>query len=336
MHDSLILFAQTRPADQLRWLENGAELSLHQAPLTIAAHMQALLPGSTEQVLERGTSWIFTSATLGTDAQLSWFVNSCGLAGHTVLQVPSPFDYAEQAALYVPEGAYAAAAQDHSAGVAALVARGVRILGGRTMVLTTTLRAMRAIAQALAEDLAGTGIQVLVQGQVAKRLLIENFLCSHAASTAGIAPVDGTGSVLVATASFWEGVDIPGDALQMLVIDKLPFAPPDDPLVQARALAIEQAGASPFKELHLPQAALALKQGAGRLIRSESDRGVLVVCDPRLVQKGYGKKLMAGLPAMRRLADEGQWLDALEGLRNTRQADVGNGEAAASSPTSST
>jgi ATP-dependent DNA helicase DinG len=107
-------------------------------------------------------------------------------------------------------------------------------------------------------------------------------------------------------------------------------------LVQARALAIEQAGMSPFKALHLPQAALALKQGAGRLIRSESDRGVLVVCDPRLVQKGYGKKLMAGLPAMRRLADEEQWLHALEGLRNTRQADVGNGEAAASSPTSST
>ena len=204
------------------------------------------------------------------------------------------------------------------------------------MVLTTTLRAMRAIAQALAEDLAGTGIQVLVQGQVAKRLLIENFLRAHAVSTAGAAPVEGVGSVLVATASFWEGVDIAGDALQMLVIDKLPFAPPDDPLVQARALAIEQAGASPFKEWHLPQAALALKQGAGRLIRSENDRGVLVVCDPRLVQKGYGKKLLAGLPAMRRLADEEQWLDALDGLRKARQADVGNGEAAASSPTSST
>jgi ATP-dependent DNA helicase DinG len=304
--------------------------------LTIAAHMQALLPSSAEQVLGRGRSWIFTSATLGTDAQLSWFVNSCGLAGHTVLQVPSPFDYAEQAALYVPEGVPAASAQDHSAGVAALVAKGARILGGRTMVLTTTLRAMRAIAQALANDLAGTGIQVLVQGQYAKRLLIENFLRSHVASTTGTAPVDGSGGVLVATASFWEGVDIAGDALQMLVIDKLPFAPPDDPLVQARALAIEQAGASPFKALHLPQAALALKQGAGRLIRSESDRGVLVVCDPRLVKKGYGKKLLAGIPAMRRLDNEGQWLDALEGLRKERQADAGDGLVAASSLTSST
>lgn len=314
MHESLSLFVQTRQADQLRWLECGAELILHQAPLTIAGYMRALLPSAGTQSTERGTSWIFTSATLGTDAQLSWFVNGCGLEGHTVLQVPSPFDYARQAALYVPSQGQAAAALDHSAAVAALVAKGARILGGRTMVLTTTLRALRAIAQALSADLAGTGIEVLVQGQYAKRLLIENFLRSHGASAAD-ADQAQAGSVLVATASFWEGVDIAGDALQLLVIDKLPFAPPDDPLVQARALAIEQVGAKPFKELHLPQAALALKQGAGRLIRSESDRGVLVVCDPRLVQKGYGKKLLAGLPPMRRLADEAQWLDALEALR---------------------
>ena len=317
MHDSLSLFTQTRQGDQLRWLECGAELNLHQAPLTIAGHMRALLPSADAQDTQRGTSWIFTSATLGTDAQLSWFVNSCGLEEHTVLQVPSPFDYARQAALYVPSEGQAAAALDHSAGVAALVAKGARILGGRTMVLTTTLRAMRAIAQALTADLAGTDIEVLVQGQYAKRLLIENFLRSHGTSADGENQAEA-GSVLVATASFWEGVDIAGDALQMLVIDKLPFAPPDDPLVQSRALAIEQAGGTPFKELHLPQAALALKQGAGRLIRSESDRGVLVVCDPRLVQKGYGKKLLAGLPPMRRLADEAQWLQALEALRQER------------------
>ena len=336
MYDTLSLFAQARPADQLRWLECGVELSLHQAPLTIAAHMQALLPSTAEQDGERARSWIFTSATLGTDAELSWFVNSCGLEGHTAMQVPSPFDYTKQAALYVPDGMSAAAASDHSAQVAALVARAAPILGGRTMVLTTTLRAMRAIAQALARDLVGTGIEVLVQGQYAKRLLIENFLHSNAASTAATGHVDGVGCVLVATTSFWEGVDIAGDALQMLVIDKLPFAPPDDPLVQSRAWAIEKAGGNPFKDLHLPLAALALKQGAGRLIRSESDRGVLVVCDPRLVQKGYGKKLLAALPAMRRLADERQWLEALEGLGKERQVHSGESLVGASGQTSLT
>ncbi len=324
MQDSLQLFVQTRPVDQLRWLECGATLSLHQAPLSIAAHMRALLPPASVDAPAPRTSWIFTSATLGTDAQLSWFVKSCGLEGHKVLQVASPFDYARQAALYVPIGAHAPAAQEHSAEVGALVAKGARVLGGRTMVLTTTLRAMRAVAQALSSDLAGSGIEVLVQGQYAKRLLLENFAQSHAVSRGSAHPARGHGSVLVATASFWEGVDIVGDALQMLVIDKLPFAPPDDPLVQSRALAIVQAGGVAFKELHLPQAALTLKQGAGRLIRSETDRGVLVVCDPRLVQKPYGKKLIAALPPMRRLADEQQWLDTLVSLRNERQADAGD------------
>lgn len=319
MHDNLVVFTQDRPADQLRWLACGSGLQLHQAPLTIAAHMRALLPATGAQATRPGASWVFTSATLGTDAQLSWFVKHCGLEGQTVLQVASPFDYTRQAALYVPVDAQAHGSSDQGgATVAALATQGARILGGRTMVLTTTLRAMRAIAQALRTALAGSGIEVLMQGQYAKRLLIESFLRAHGASSTGLPPVQGAGCVLVATASFWEGVDIAGDALQLLVIDKLPFAPPDDPLVQARSLAIAQAGGNPFTQLHLPQAALALKQGAGRLIRSETDRGVLVVCDPRLVQKGYGKKLLAGLPPMRRLADATQWQRALEDLRQAR------------------
>jgi len=124
----------------------------------------------------------------------------------------------------------------------------------------------------------------------------------------------------VATASFWEGIDIAGDALQLLVIDKLPFAPPDDPLVQARASAQVAGGGNAFKNLHLPQAAIALKQGAGRLIRSETDRGILVVCDVRLAQMGYGKKLLEGLPPMRRLVDGQDWLEALSDLAAARQA----------------
>lgn len=316
MHDSLLAFAQARPADQLRWLESGKGLGLYQAPLTIAAHMGAMLPDPDGGTAQPGKSWIFTSATLGTDPQLSWFADQCGLEGHTVLQVPSPFDYGRQAALFVPTGADLEGAEPSSA-VAALVDQGARILGGRTMVLTTTLKAMRAIAQQLQVRLRGTGIEVLVQGQYAKRLLLENFAGAHGDPRSGQG-TEGCGKVLVATASFWEGVDIAGDALQLLVIDKLPFAPPDDPLLQARSLALAQSGGNAFKALHLPQAALALKQGAGRLIRSERDRGVLVVCDPRLVQKGYGKKLLAGLPPMRPLADRQQWLEALADLRNGR------------------
>ncbi len=315
MGESLQAFLLPRVADQVRWIEFGSGLSLHEAPLTIAPFMRLLLAPKASLPGTRPKSWIFTSATLGTDEQLSWFVRSCGLLAHQVLQVPSPFDYAQQAALYIPIAVPLPSHPDHSASVAALVAQGARVLGGRTLVLTTTLRAMRAIAQGIQEGLEGSGIKVLVQGQLSKRLLIQQYLRSHGLRGSPSAEHHESGSVLVASASFWEGVDIPGDALQLVVIDKLPFPPPDDPLVQARALAFEK----PFTELYLPDAALALKQGAGRLIRGERDRGVLVVCDGRLAAKGYGKRLLAALPTMRRLPDESQWLAALAALTAERQ-----------------
>jgi ATP-dependent DNA helicase DinG len=307
---TLALFSSPSPEGEVRWLEVGAQVQLSQSPLTIASPMRALArpdapPGSQPK------SWIFTSATLGTDAQLSWFVDSCGLDGAQVLRVPSPFDYASQAAVYVPAQFPRPQDADHSAAVAALVAEGASALGGRTMVLTTTLRAMRAIADALRQHFRTQGLvlDVLVQGQAPKRELVERFV---AAGTAD-APA---GCVLVATASFWEGIDIAGDALQLLVIDKLPFAPPDDPLVQARASAQTEAGGNAFKHVHLPLAAIALKQGAGRLIRSETDRGILVVCDARLTQMGYGKQLLSALPPMRRLKGEDQWREALVELQS--------------------
>lgn len=311
---NLQLFSSPVPEGEVRWLEVGAQVQLSQSPLTIAAPMRALArpdaaPGSQPR------SWIFTSATLGTDAQLSWFVDACGLEGAEVLRVPSPFDYPTQAAVYVPPHFPRPQDAAHSAAVAALVAQGARALGGRAMVLTTTLRAMHAIADALRQHFqaAGLVLDVLVQGQAPKRALVERFVQASAAPAAE--NTHRVGCVLVATASFWEGIDIAGDALQLLVIDKLPFAPPDDPLVQARASALADAGGNAFKNLHLPQAAIALKQGAGRLIRSETDRGILVVCDVRLAQMGYGKKLLTGLPPMRRLADDAAWLNALEDLK---------------------
>jgi ATP-dependent DNA helicase DinG len=183
---------------------------------------------------------------------------------------------------------------------------------------------MRAVAQALRQqfDAAGQHMEVLVQGQAPKRELVGRFVGASAPR-----PLQGSGAashwdggcILVATASFWEGIDIAGEALKLLVIDKLPFAPPDDPLVQARASAVVAVGGNAFKSLHLPQAAIALKQGAGRLIRSETDRGILVVCDVRLAQMGYGKKLLEELPPMRRLSSAEDWLDALADLARARQ-----------------
>lgn len=303
-------FAAAAPPDQVRWVNLGAQVQLFQSPLTIAEPMRALArpdaaPGTQPK------SWIFTSATLGTDAQLSWFVDACGLEGARVLRVASPFDYAAQAALYVPRDFPRPQDAAHSAAVASLAAQGASALGGRTMVLTTTTRAMRTVAEALRQHFVAAGLatEVLVQGQAPKRELVDRFVAASAVDQRAQG-----GCVLVATASFWEGIDIAGDALQLLVIDKLPFAPPDDPLVQARAAAQDAGGGSAFKNVHLPQAAIALKQGAGRLIRSETERGILVVCDVRLAQMGYGKKLLQSLPPMRRLEDAQAWLDALSEL----------------------
>jgi len=135
--------------------------------------------------------------------------------------------------------------------------------------------------------------EVLVQGTMPKRMLIERF---RQGSTAG-----QRGCVLVASASFWEGIDVPGDALQLVIIDKLPFPPPNDPMVEARSKALEAEGRSAFNDYFVPEAAVALKQGAGRLIRRETDQGVLVVCDIRLISMGYGKRLLRALPPMKRL-----------------------------------
>jgi len=162
---------------------------------------------------------------------------------------------------------------------------------GRAFFLCTTLRAMREIAERLAEldAQAETGLQRLVQGDAPRHELLARFRRARAA-------------LLVGSAGFWEGVDVAGDALSLVVIDKLPFAPPDDPVIKARNEAMRRTGRDPFSQAQLPAAALALKQGAGRLIRSESDRGVLVVCDERLVTRGYGRRLIASLPPFARVA----------------------------------
>jgi ATP-dependent DNA helicase DinG len=254
----------------------------------------------------RPRAWVFTSATLGDDPRLRWFTEPCGLESATVLRVSSPFDYPAQASLYVPRDIVRPNDPAHSAQVAAIASEAVRRLGGRTLVLTTTLRALRAIGEVMKQQLEGSGIEVLVQGEWPKRHLMERFREGAKAGEGGC--------VLVASATFWEGFDVPGDALQLVIIDKLPFPPPNDPLVEARSKRLEAQGRSPFNDYFVPEAVVALKQGAGRLIRTESDQGVLVLCDNRLVTTGYGRRLIAALPPMRQLqtADAlAQSLDAL-------------------------
>ena len=340
------LFSQAPDPEGVRWAEVSAQLRLIESPLDIAQAFSALTrpapvrlsheaqpspdsdPDSLEALMAGDPrhgpednagaaagvgsgvgqrAWIFTSATLGDEPSLRWFTEPCGLTSAQVMQVTSPFDYAQQAALYVPEHLPKPGDPGHAGHVAQLVVEAVELLGGRTLVLTTTLNAMRSIGEYLQTRLdPAANVEVLVQGQSPKRRLMERFREGGGDGRAGC--------VLVASASFWEGFDVPGEALQLVVIDKLPFPPPGDPLFEARSQRITREGRSAFADHALPEAAVSLKQGAGRLIRSETDRGVLVVCDTRLATMSYGRRLVRGLPEMRRLNGHPEFLETLRQL----------------------
>jgi ATP-dependent DNA helicase DinG len=297
VHTLCARFGGDSPAGRVRWIDLTAQaVRLVESPLDIRDTLS-------EQRRAAPRAWIFTSATLGDDDRLSWFTAGTGLEDAQVLRVGSPFDYPAQARLWVPRGVPKPNEPGHPRAVGELAARCAGALGGRTFVLTTTLRVLPLIATALREALARTGeaFEVLVQGEQPRRTLLQQFQ-------------DGRRRVLVGSASFWEGIDVPGDALQCVLIDKLPFPPPNDPLVEARVRQIEERGGQPFNEFFVSEAAIALKQGGGRLIRTEHDRGLLVVCDPRMVQMNYGGRLRAALPPMLPLDDEAQALGWLAEL----------------------
>jgi len=285
----------------VRWIDltpNTARLV--ESPLDIRAAMQ-------EQMAAAPKAWVFTSATLGEDERLTWFTEPAGLDDATVLRVGSPFDYANHARLYVPRGFPKPNEPGHPLAVAELAARCARALGGRTFVLTTTLRNLQTVGEALIQkfEAAGDNIAVLIQGGAPKRVLLQQFMAQPR-------------SVLVGSQSFWEGIDVPGEALQCVLIDKLPFPPPNDPLVEARVRKLENEGRNAFAEYFIAEAAVSLKQGGGRLIRTESDKGLLVICDPRMAGMNYGKRLRAALPPMGQVASEGEAMDWLEGLSLAR------------------
>lgn len=295
-------FVQDAEPGHVRWVDlTPQQARLVESPLDIRDML-------TQQRELAPKAWVFTSATLGDDEALSWFTASTGLEDARKLRVGSPFDYEANACIWVPARMPLPNAAGHPAAVGALAARCAAALQGRTFVLTTTLRVLPVVAQALQEQAAALGVELklLVQGSEPRRALLQRY-------------GDGRGCVLVGSASFWEGIDMPGDALQCVLIDKLPFPPPGDPLVEARVKQLREQGRSPFDAYFVAEAAVSLKQGAGRLIRTEADRGLLVICDPRVRQMAYGRRLLAALPPMRVAADEAQALDWLATLAEAHE-----------------
>jgi ATP-dependent DNA helicase DinG len=239
----------------------------------------------------RPMAWVFTSATLSVAGDFSHYIERMGLEDRSeTLCIDSPFDYASQALLYVPRDLPDPADPGYTAAVVTTAATLVEVAGGGAFLLFTSHRALELAARTLRElwkQRAGGSFHLLVQGEAPREQLLREFR-------------EHGDAVLLGTASFWEGVDVRGSALRLVVIDKLPFASPDDPVTRARARQVREEGGNPFADFQLPEAALALKQGVGRLIRSETDTGVVAICDPRLYSKGYGRKLLDSLPPMRR------------------------------------
>lgn len=264
---------------RVRWVEpRGRGGSLHATPVDVAeefGQMRRAHPGA----------WILTSATLSTSGDFSHLKGQLGLANARTLTLESPFDYAQQARLYLPRSLPEPNTPHYAASVADHLAPLIRASAGGAFVLCTSHRALRVIAERLFRALEADALDLFVQGDAPRAELVERFAAS------------GRG-VLVGTASFWEGVDVRGRALRLVAIDRLPFAAPGDPVFDARLDAIRQAGGSPFVDYQLPEAITMLRQGVGRLIRDGSDRGLLVICDPRIASKGYGRRIVASLPPM--------------------------------------
>ncbi|HSQ05032.1 MAG TPA: ATP-dependent DNA helicase, partial [Burkholderiales bacterium] len=268
---------------RVKWIElYGHSLQLHATPLSVANIFR-------EQVTAQARACIFTSATLSVAGDFHHYCGELGLADARTASWESPFDYADQSLLYVPREMPEPNTSEYTAAVVRIALPLVKACGGRAFLLFTSLRALREAERLMREAFAAERLSfpLLVQGEGSRSEMLQRFrLLGNA--------------VLLGSQSFWEGVDVRGEALSLVVIDKLPFAAPDDPVLAARIERVTQQGRNAFLEYQLPAAVLRLKQGAGRLIRDETDRGVLVLCDPRVYTKSYGRRVLESLPAMRR------------------------------------
>ena len=267
----------------VRWVEVFTQsVQLHATPLSVAE-------GFGKQLNAQPRAWIFTSATLAVKNDFSHYLAQMGLQDAKTASWQSPFNYQEQALFYVPPDMPDPNSPSYTAAVVANALPVLQASGGRAFVLSTSLRAMREIHALLKDAFAENGIEspLLLQGDTSRTELLERFRQLGNA-------------VLVGSQSFWEGVDVRGEALSVVIIDKLPFAPPDDPVLSARVDKLNAEGKNAFMEYQLPYSVITLKQGAGRLIRDENDRGVLMICDPRLITKAYGKRIWQSLPPFKR------------------------------------
>jgi ATP-dependent DNA helicase DinG len=288
--------------DYVLWVEAfSVSLQLHRTPLSIAPIFNKQREGVPR-------AWIFTSATMAVKNDFSHYVSQMGLWNEPAHTWPSPFNYQEQGYLYVPEQMPDPNSRDYADAVVDASLPVIAAAGGRTFLLCTTLKAVKFSAGRLREEFEKRGLNfpLFIQGDAGRTELLDRFRAS------------GNG-VLIGSQSFWEGVDVRGEALSLVIIDKLPFSPPDDPVLAARIAAMEKKGMNGFVHHQLPEAIINLKQGAGRLIRDETDRGVLMICDPRLISKPYGKRIWQSLPGFARTRVESDVIAFFEKISSERQ-----------------
>lgn len=277
---------------QIRWIERYKQsLVFNATPFDIAESFSSLLK-------RQKAAWIFTSATLTMAGKFDCFTRPLGIAEVNTLSLPSPFDFANQAMMYLPRGLPDPKNTQYYDRLLEKALTIINACKGRCFFLFTSHRALNEVAKQLSHKLS---YPLLIQGEEAKPILLAKFR-------------EHGNAVLLGTATFWEGVDVKGEALSCVIIDKLPFASPTDPVIRGKMDYLKSKGLSGFDELSLPNAILALKQGVGRLIRDSTDRGVLMIADPRLTSRNYGKQIFASLPNMKKTRDEQKILDFIHAL----------------------
>jgi len=276
---------------EVRWFEKrGRGFAIHITPLEVS--------GAFNEFREKmDAAWLFTSATLSVGSDFRHFTTQMGLEDAETLQLDSPFDYPNNALMWLPDQLPEPRDPEFVPALLDVVVPLLEASRGRAFLLFTSHRSLRRAAELLADRVS---FPLFVQGENPRSVLLEQFRES------------GEG-VLLGSSSFWEGVDVIGDALSLVVIDKLPFSAPDDPVIEARSELLRSTGGNPFTQLYLPQAVIALKQGAGRLIRDVNDRGALVICDPRIRTRSYGRVFRDSLPPMREAGSQSEVEEFLSG-----------------------